>query len=144
MNVYSDVAEVARDLELSVEHVIRHAAAGNLRIIVFAKKWKTVSSNGDHRIVDEPVTLAMADLTMAMNADFVHVRTVELDDGEALTLVDPIDVVRGKLIVSAEGRRQFESYLGCDRESEGTYLPTDSNAGYPLELLAANNAWNAL
>ena len=58
--------------------------------------------------------------------------------------MDPIDVVRGKLIVSAEGRRQFESYLGRDRETEVPHIPTDSDSNYPTELLAANRAWNAL
>ena len=144
MNLYSDVEEVARDLELSVEHVIRHAAAGNLPIIVFATEWEIVSSTGNNGIVDGAVTLTTADLTLAMNADFVHIRTVKVDDGEELTLANPVDVVRGKLFVSAGGRRQFELYIGCDRETEGPHIPTDPDSVYPIELLAANNAVDAL
>ena len=144
MSLYSDVAEVARDLKLTVEQVIRHAADGNLPIVVIASEWKLILSNGDNGIVDGPVTLTTTDLTAAMNADFVRVRTVKVDDGQELTLAKPVDVLRGALFVSAEGRRQFESYLGCDRESEVTDIRTDSDTDYPPELSAAISAWNAL
>ena len=65
-----DLIELARDLELSVEDLIRRAEAGQFTIHVIADNWKGQSKDSVEQtvMVDGPVDLLPADLQKSLNA----------------------------------------------------------------------------
>ena len=68
-----------------------------------AEEWSVCTENGTAEVINCLVDLLPDDLRPSYNADFTPVRKVAtLDEGDVLTLDQPVELPRGKLFVAAE------------------------------------------
>ena len=142
-----DLREAAERLGVTAEKLIRWGANSKLAITVIADDWTIRTESGAVGSISGPANLVPKDLEQSFNADITLVREVAtLDDGEVLTLDEPIELRRGMLFVTANEFRRFRSkYAGFVGRGDGIppYLD-DSHHWYSPKLAAAVQAWTAL
>ncbi len=147
MDRIRDLSDLARDVNESLESLIRFGASGELTIYVIARDWP-VRSNGD--IQDKlkgPVFLLAEDLHQSLNAQVTSVTQVRRpSDDEVVTLDEPVDVPRGVHFVSAEEAERFSNEHALTLRSNSD-TPSYLNKNHPMkspQLAAAIQAWVAL
>lgn len=141
-----DLAEVAQRIGTSLEKLIRFGAHGKLTISVVSNKWPIHSENEDTETVNGLVHLVPADLLQSYTADFTLIRSVVTVDDKIVELVEPVKVLRGVLLVTANEFRRFRDDFGklaIDTAETPPYL--DSNhEWYSSQLAMAIHGWTAL
>jgi hypothetical protein len=146
MKKYYDLIEVAHDISVSVEDLVRYAADGELTVFVVAQDWPASSTKGlDDTVLAGPVNLVASDLLRSMNADFTMVRQVSLPDSDCcLTLSTPEEVRRGGHFVTGEEIERFKKGLGQpspDWDSTNPPYLDSSNQYFAKELDLAVRVW---
>jgi len=142
-----DLREVAKLLGVTVEKLIRWGANGKLTITVTADDWRIRTETGAVGSISGSVDLLSQDLQLSYNADSTQVCKVSTrGDGEVLTLVEPLELRRGKLFVAPEELRRFRNkYGGLVGPIEGARPYLDSgHEWYSSQLAIAVQAWMAL
>ena len=142
-----DLAEAAGLLGVSPEKLIRLGAKGTLTICVMAEEWPICTEDGAAKIFTGLVNLLPEDLKLSYVADFTKVRKVAtLDEGDVLTLDQPVELRRGKLLVAPEEFRRFRrKYGGRVGQAEGAPPYLDSgHEWYSSQLAIAVQAWMEL
>ncbi len=144
-----DLDEMARDLSVSIEDLIRFAARDELTIFVVAQEWPASSSNGlSDTVLVDPVDLVASDLQRSMNADHTMVRQVRRHGtNDCLTLDKPQEVRRGDHFVTAEELQRFKN-RHCEFDAQqirdlAPYLDPQHEY-YSSTLDDAVRAWLAL
>lgn len=147
MDRLRDLCELARDVDESLESLVRFGAGGELSILVIADDW-LVGSNGDTEDkVTGPVRLVPEDLLRSMNAQCTKVTQVRrLTNDEILTLEEPVEVNRGIHFVMAEEAGRFcrEHALTLRSICEIPPYLNPNHDFYSEELSIAVRAWIAL
>lgn len=147
MDRIRDLCELARDMNESVESLIRLGANGELAIYVIADDWSVRSSDKTEDTIRGEVFLVPEDLLQSMNAQCTRVRAIrrELDD-EVLTLNEPVDVMRGVHFVTAHEAERFcrEHALLLKSGSETPPYLNPNHDFYASELGIAVKAWMAI
>jgi len=147
MDRIRDLCDLARDVNESLESLIRFGALGELTIYVRAHGWSGRSRDGTEDKLKGPVFLLAEDLHQSLNAQVTTVSQVRRpSDDEVVTLDEPVDVDRGVHFVSAEEAERFsrEHALTLKSGSETpSYLNTNHDF-YSTELATAVKAWMAL
>ncbi len=142
-----NLAEAATQLGTSPGKLIKCGAHGKLTISVVADDWPIRTDNGIAETISGLVALVPDDLLQSYGADFTLVRkVVTLDEGETVTLVEPIKLLRGVLYVTAEEFRRFlAKHVDAKNQLADTppYLD-EGNAFYAAELGAAVDTWMTL
>ena len=142
-----DLNEVAGLLGMTGEKLIRLAANGKLAITVLADDWPIRTEDGAVGSITGPANLVPKDLEQSFNADFTLVREVAtLDDGEILTLHEPIELRRGRLFIDAKEYRRFRDKYG-NAASRSEDVPAHLDADHDwhsTQLMIAIEAWTAL
>lgn len=144
-----DLLEMARDVGVSVEELIRYAAHDELTIFVIAQDWPASSTRGlsDTMLVG-PVDLVASDLQRSMNADHTVVRQVRKRGmNECVTLDTPEEVQRGAHFVTAEELQRFKSKhreFSAKQNAELAPYLNKHHEYYSPALHAAVRAWLAL
>jgi hypothetical protein len=147
MDKIRDLCDLARDLDESLESLVRFGASGELAIYVIAHDWPVRSKNDAEDTIRGPVFLLAEDLHQSMNAECTTVSQVKrrIDD-EPVTLYEPVDVARGAHFVSAEEAERFSRKHALTLKS-GSETPSYLNRNhqfYSTELAIAVKAWMAL
>ncbi len=147
MDIIRDLCDLARDVNESLESLIRFGASGELTIYVIAHHWP-VRSNGDTQDkLKGPVFLLAEDLHQSLNAEVTTVTRVRRSsDDEIVTLDEPVDVPRGVHFVSAAEAERFSRKHALTLKS-GSETPSYLNRNhesYSTELAIAVKAWMAL
>lgn len=144
-----DLLEMARDVGVSVEELIRYAAHDELTIFVIAQDWPGSSTRGlSDTILVGPVDLVASDLQRSMSADHTVVRQVrKRDTNECVTLDTPEEIQRGAHFVTAEElqrfRRKHREFSATQNSELAPYL-NEHHEYYSPALDAAVRAWLAL
>lgn len=144
-----DLLEMAHDLSVSVEELIRYAAHDELTIFVIAQDWPASSTHGlsDTMLVG-PVDLVASDLQRSMSADHTVVRQVRKRDmDECVTLDTPEEVQRGAHFVTAEELQRFRNkhrMLSAKQNGETAPYLDPQHVYFSSTLDAAVRAWVAL
>ena len=142
-----DLCERARDVDESVESLIRCGACDELSIYVIADDWPVRLKNDAKGTVTGPVFLLAEDLHRCLNAECTTVRRVKqrIDD-EPIILLQPVEVDRGVHFVMAEEAERFcRNHALTLRSSTETPSYLDPNHEfYATELAIAVKAWMAL
>ena len=142
-----DLNEVARELSLAVEDLVRFAAHGELTIFVVAEDWAACSTKGGlaDDVLDGPVDLVPEDLRRSMNADFTEVRQIRVCGTDKLvTLNKPEQVRRGVHFVTAEEFRRFKlehASTSLEQHADSPPYLDPRHENYSPELAAAVRAW---
>ncbi len=142
-----NLAEAATQLGTSVGKLVKCGAHEKLTISVIADDWPICADNETAKTISGLVALVPDDLLRSYGADFTRVRqVVDPKDGEAVTLDEPVELLRGLLYVTAEEFRRFQAKHGdAKNQQAGTPLYLDeSNAFYSEELDAAADTWMTL
>lgn len=144
-----DLDEMARDLSVSIEDLIRFAARDELTIFVVAQEWSASSSNGlSDTVLVGPVDLVASDLQRSMNADYTMVRQVKKHgSNDWLTLDTPKEVPRGVHFVTAAEFQRFKSKhqeLNAQQRHELAPYLDPQHEYYSSTLDDAVRAWLAL
>lgn len=144
-----DLDEMARDLSVSIEDLIRFAARDELTIFVVAQEWSASSSNGlSDTVLVGPVDLVASDLQRSMNADYTMVRQVKKHgSNDCLTLDKPQEVRRGDHFVTAAEFQRFKSKhqeLNAQQRHELAPYLDPQHEYYSSTLDDAVRAWLAL
>lgn len=144
-----DLVEMARELGLSVEDLIRFAASNELTIFVIAKDWSASSTHGlTDTLLDGPVDLVAEDLQRSMNADYTVVRQArKRGTSKSITLDTPKEVQRGVHFVTAEEVQRFKSEhrkLSAQHNEELAPYLDPQHEYYSPALDAGVRAWLAL
>ena len=142
-----NLAEAATRLSTSVEKLIKCGAHGQLTISVVANDWSIRTDNETAETISDLVALVPDDLLQSYGAEFTLVRkVVTLDEGETVTLVEPIKLLLGVLYVTAEEFRRFQAEHGdAKNQLAGTPPYLDKgNAFYSKELDVAVDTWMSL
>ena len=144
-----DLLEMARDVGVSVEELIRYAAHDELTIFVIAQDWPASSTRGlSDTILVGPVDLVASDLQRSMSADHTVVRQVKIPGTDNPVMLDaPVDVPRGAHFVTAEElqrfRRKHREFSAKQNAELAPYL-NERHEYYSPALDAAVRAWLAL
>lgn len=142
-----NLAEAGTQLGTSVEKLIQWGAHGKLTISAVADDWPIRAENETIETISGLVALVPDDLLQSYGAEFTLVRkVVTVDEGEIVTLVEPIKLLRGVLYVTAEEFRRFLAKHGDAKDQlAGTppYL-NEGNAFYSEELDVAVDTWMTL
>jgi len=147
MDRIRDLCDLARDVNESLETLIRFGASGELTIYVIAHDWP-VRSNGDTQDkLKGPVFLLAEDLHQSLNAQFTTVSEVRRPSAdEVVTLDEPVDVDRGVHFVSAEEAERFsrKHALTLKSSTETPSYLNPNHKSYSTELAIAVKAWMTL
>lgn len=142
-----DLCELARDVNETIESLIRFAAQGELTIYVIAKNWK-VSANGETADrVKGPVELLPDDLYLSLNSEFTTVTEVKRPNtDDAVALKKPRQVGRGAHFVTQEEAERFCRIHALTLKSSADTPPylNPNHDFYATELATAVEAWMAL
>jgi len=147
MDRIRDLCDLARDVNESLESLIRFGASGELTIYVMADDWPVRSSDETEDTVKGPVFLLAEDLHRSMNAQCTRVGQVRRPrDDEVLTLDKPVDVDRGIHFVTAEEAERFsrKHALTLRFSTETPSYLNRNHKSYSTELAIAVKAWMAL
>ena len=142
-----NLAEAATQLGTSVGKLIKCGAKGKLTISVVADNWPIRAENETGESIDGLVDLVPNDLLKSYTADFTMVReVVNRDNGETVTLDDPVKLLRGVLHVTADEFRRFSrEWGGSVRHGDDVPPYLDSTHHWrSIELMLAVEAWMAL
>ncbi len=147
MDRIRDLCDLARDVDESVESLIRFGASGELAIYVIAHDWPVRSKNDAENIIREPVFLVAEDLHQSLNAECTTVSRVKrrIDD-DPIMLLEPVDVARGAHYVTAEEAERFSNEHALTLRSSAEVPPylNANHKSYSTELAIAVKAWMAL
>ncbi len=147
MDRIRDLCDLARDVNESLESLIRFGAIGELTIYVIADDWPVRSSDETEDTVKGPVFLLAKDLHQSLNAEVTKVSQVRRpEDDEFVTLDEPVEVARGVHFVSAEEAERFsrEHALTLKSSSDTPSYLNRNHDFYSTELATAVKAWMAL
>ena len=147
MDRIRDLCDLARDVNESLESLIRFGASGELTIYVIAHNWRVRSNNDTEDTVKGPVFLLAEDLHQSMNAQCTTVSQVRrLIDDEVITLDESVDVDRGVHFVTQEEAERFsrKHALTLKSNSETPSYLNPNHESYSTELAIAVKAWMAL
>ncbi len=147
MDRIRDLCDLARDVNESLESLIRFGASGELTIYVIAHDWPVRSNNDTEDTVKGPVFLLAEDLHQSMNAQCTRVSQVRRpSDDEVITLDEPVDVDRGVHFVTQEEAERFsrEHALTLNSSTETPSYLNPNHKSYSTELAIAVKAWMAL
>jgi len=147
MDRIRDLCDLARDVNESLESLIRFGASGELTIYVIARDWPVRSNNDTEDTVKGPVFLLAEDLHQSMNAEVTKVSQVRRpSDDEVVTLDEPVDVPRGVHFVTPEEAERFsrEHALALKSGSETPSYLNRNHDFYSTELATAVKAWMAI
>ena len=147
MDRIRDLCDLARDVNESLESLIRFGASGELAMYVIAHHWPICSNNDTEDTVNGPVFLLAEDLHQSMNAQCTTVSRVRRpSDDEVITLDEPVDVDRGVHFVSAEEAERFsrKHALTLKSSTETPSYLNPNHKSYSTELAIAVKAWVAL
>jgi len=142
-----DLNEVARELGLTVEDLVRFAAHEELTIFVIAENWPacSIESGLADEVLDGPVDLVPEDLRRSMNADYTEVRRVRVrGTDEFVTLNKPEKVRRGvHFVTAAEFSRLKDKHAkaGASQYADAPQYLDPGHKNYSPELAAAVRAW---
>ena len=147
MDRIRDLCDLARDVDESIESLIRFGARGELAIYVIAHDWPVRSKNDAEDTIRGPVFLVAEDLHQSLNAQCTTVSRVKrrIDD-EPITLDEPVDVARGIHFVTAEEAERFSNEHALTLRSSADVPPylNENHKCYSTELAIAVKAWMAL
>ncbi len=147
MDRIRDLCDLARDVNESLETLIRFGASGELTIYVIAHDWP-VRSNGDTQDkLKGPVFLLAEDLHQSLNAQFTTVSEVRRPSAdEVVTLDKPVEVARGVHFVTQEDAERFsrKHALTLKSSTETPSYLNPNHKSYSTELAIAVKAWVAL
>ena len=147
MDRIRDLCDLARDVDESVESLIRFGASGELAIYVIAHDWRVRSKNDAEDTIRGPVFLVAEDLHQSLNAECTTVSRVKrrIDD-EPIMLLEPVDVARGAHLVTAEEAERFSNEHALTLRSSAEVPPylNANHKSYSNELATAVKAWMAL
>ncbi len=147
MDRIRDLCDLARDVDESLESLIRFGALGELTIYVIAHGWSGRSKDGTEDTLKVPVFLLAEDLHQSLNAQVTRVTQVRRpSDDEVVTLDEPVDVDRGVHFVTQEEAERFsrEHALTLNSSSETPSYLNQNHDFYSTELATAVRAWMAL
>ncbi len=147
MDRIRDLCDLARDVNESLESLIRFGALGELTIYVSAHGWSGRSKDGTEDTLRDPVFLLAEDLHQSMNAQCTTVSQVRRpSDDEIITLDEPVDVDRGVHFVTQEEAERFsrKHALTLKSSSESPSYLNRNHDFYSTELATAVRAWMAL
>ena len=147
MDRIRDLCDLARDVNESLESLIRFGAIGELTIYVIADDWPVRSSDETEDTVKGPVFLLAKDLHQSLNAEVTKVSQVRRPEhDEFVTLDDPVEVARGVHFVSAEEAERFsrEHALTLKSSSDTPSYLNRNHDFYSTELATAVEAWMVL
>ena len=147
MDRIRDLCDLARDVNESLESLIRFGAIGELTIYVIADDWPVRSSDETEDTVKGPVFLLAKDLHQSLNAEVTKVSQVRRPEhDEFATLDEPVEVARGVHFVSAEEAERFsrEHALTLKSSSDTPSYLNRNHDFYSTELATAVKAWMAL
>ena len=147
MDRIRDLCDLARDVNESLESLIRFGAIGELTIYVIADDWPVRSSDEAEDAVKGPVFLLAKDLHQSLNAEVTKVSQVRRPEhDEFVTLDEPVEVARGVHFVSAEEAERFsrEHALTLKSSSDTPSYLNRNHDFYSTELATAVKAWMAL
>jgi len=147
MDRIRDLCDLARDVDESLESLIRFGVNGELTIYVIAHGWSGRSKDGTEDKLKGPVFLLAEDLHQSLNAQVTTVSQVRRpSDDEVVTLDEPVDVARGVHFVTQEEAERFSRKHALTLKS-GSETPSYLNQThdfYSTELATAVKAWMAL
>ncbi len=147
MDKIRDLCDLARDVNESLESLIRFGASGELTMYVIAHNWPVRSNNDTEDPVRGQVFLLAEDLHQSMNAEVTRVSQVRRpSNDEVVTLDEPVDVPRGIHFVMPEEAERFSREHALTLKS-GSETPSYLNSHhdfYSTELATAVRAWMAL
>jgi len=147
MDRIRDLCDLARDVDESLESLIRFGASGELMIYVIARDWPVLSNDDTQEKLKGPVFLLAEDLHQSLNAEFTSVTQVRRSsDDEVVTLNEPVEVPRGVHFVSPEEAERFsrEHALTLKSSSDTPSYLNRNHDFYSTELATAVKAWMAL
>ena len=147
MDRIRDLCDLARDVNESLESLIRFGASGELTIYVIAHSWPFHSNGDTQDKLKGPVFLLAKDLHQSLNTEVTKVSQVRrLEDDEFVTLDEPVDVPRGVHFVSAAEAERFsrEHALTLKSSSDTPSYLNRNHDFYSTELATAVKAWMAL
>ena len=147
MDRLRDLCELARDVNESVESLIRFGANGELSIFVIADDWPVRSGDDTVDIVRGQMFLEPEDLLQSLNAQCTRVCQVRRPKDDAiLTLEVPVEVNRGIHFVTADEAERFCREHALTLKSTGDTPPylNPNHEFYSKELAVAVRAWVAL
>jgi len=147
MDRIRDLCDLARDVDESLESLIRFGASGELMIYVIARDWPVLSNDDTEEKLKGPVFLLAEDLHQSLNAEFTSVTQVRRSsDDEVVTLNEPVEVPRGVHFVSPEEAERFsrEHALTLKSSSDTPSYLNRNHDFYSTELATAVKAWMAL
>jgi len=147
MDRIRDLCDLARDVNESLESLIRFGASGELAIYVIAHSWPFHSNGDTQDKLKGPVFLLAEDLHQSLNAQVTKVSQVRRpSDDEVVTLNEPVEVARGVHFVSAEEAERFsrEHALTLKSSSDTPSYLNRNHDFYSKELAVAVKAWVAL
>ena len=103
MDRIRDLCDLARDVNESLESLIRFGASDELAIYVIAHSWPFHSNGDTQDKLKGPAFLLAEDLHQSLNAEVTTVTRIRRpSDDEIVTLDEPVDVPRGVHFVTAE------------------------------------------
>lgn len=142
-----DLAEVAQRIGTNLEKLIRFGAHGQLTISVVSNNWAVRSENEATQMVNGLVHLVPADLWQSYTAEYTLIRSVvTVDDDEIVELLEPVKVLRGVLLITADEFARFRDKFGnmtVDAGETPPYLDSD-HQWYSSQLAIAIHGWAAL
>ncbi len=147
MDRIRDLCDLARDVNESLESLIRFGASGELTMYVIAHGWRVRSNNDTEDTIRGPVFLLAEDLHQSLNAQVTTVSQVRRpSDDEVVTLDEPVDVDRGVHFVTQEEAERFsrKHALTLKSSSETPSYLNPNHESYSTELAIAVKAWMAL
>ncbi len=147
MDRIRDLCDLARDVNESLESLIRFGALGELTIYVSAHGWSGRSKDGTDDTLRDTVFLLAEDLHQSLNAEVTRVTQVRRpSDDEVVTLDEPVDVARGVHFVTQEEAERFsrKHALTLKSSSETPSYLNRNHDFYSTELATAVEAWMAL
>ncbi len=147
MDRLRDLCELARDVNETLESLIRFGASGELSISVIADDWAVRSGDDTVDIVRGQMFLAPEDLLQSLNAQCTRVCQVRRPKDDAiLTLEVPVEVNRGIHFVTADEAERFCREHALTLKSTGDTPPylNPNHDFYSEELAIAVRAWVAL
>ena len=147
MDRIRDLCDLARDVNESLESLIRFGALGELTIYVIAHDWPGHSNDDTKDILRGPVFLLAEDLHQSLNAQVTTVTQLRRpSDDEIVTLNKPENVPRGVHFVTQEEAERFsrEHALTLKSSSDTPSYLNRNHDYYSTELATAVKAWMAL
>ena len=147
MDRIRDLCDLARDVNESLETLIRFGASDELTIYVIAHHWPIRSNNDTEDTVKGPVFLLAEDLHQSLNAQFTTVSEVRRPSAdEVVTLDKPVEVARGVHFVTQEDAERFsrKHALTLKSSTETPSYLNPNHKSYSTELAIAVKAWMTL